>query len=381
MKVVVSVDSFKGSTTSIESGNAISEGIKRVYPSAQVVVKPLADGGEGTVDALVNGMEGEKIKVPVTGPLGDIVSAVYGIIPSKKTAIIEMSEAAGLTLVPAIKRNPLYTTTYGVGEIILDALKHGCQNFIIGIGGSATNDGGAGMLQALKFGLLDAHDHPIKLGAIGLKDLSTIKNSDLSGLLNKCNFQIACDVTNPLLGKNGSSAVFGPQKGATSTMVMKLDLLLEKFSKITTTIFPKANPNLPGSGAAGGLGFAFNAFLNGKLTPGIDIILDLVQLEKELVDADLVITGEGKLDYQTSMGKAPIGVAKKAKKYSKKVLAFAGCVTSDAKECNRQGIDAFFPILKGPVTLERAMNITNTKKNLSDSVEQVMLLWKLREGD
>lgn len=282
MKVVVSVDSFKGSTTSIESGNAISEGIKRVYPSAQVVVKPLADGGEGTVDALVNGMEGEKIKVPVTGPLGDIVSAVYGIIPSKKTAIIEMSEAAGLTLVPAIKRNPLYTTTYGVGEIILDALKHGCQNFIIGIGGSATNDGGAGMLQALKFGLLDAHDHPIKLGAIGLKDLSTIKNSDLSGLLNKCNFQIACDVTNPLLGKNGSSAVFGPQKGATSTMVMKLDLLLEKFSKITTTIFPKANPNLPGSGAAGGLGFAFNAFLNGKLTPGIDIILDLVQLEKEL---------------------------------------------------------------------------------------------------
>ncbi|MGX7133183.1 glycerate kinase family protein [Enterococcus songbeiensis] len=379
MKVIISIDSFKGSISSMDAGYAIQEGIRRVYSTAEIIIKPLADGGEGTVDALVDGMGGKRIKIPVTGPLGNLVNAEYGIIEHEKIAIIEMSEAAGITLVPKEKRNPLYTTTYGVGEIIMDAIKKGCRDFIIGIGGSATNDGGSGMLQALNFDLLDNKNQPIALGAIGLRDLVTINNTNVPSVLKECTFQIACDVTNPLFGEKGSSKIFGPQKGATPEMVDELDNLLIAFSDIASKLYPYSNPQLPGAGAAGGLGFTFNTFLGGKLESGIDIVLETIQLEEELASADLVITGEGRLDYQTAMGKAPIGVARLAKKFGKTVIAFSGSATHDAVECNNHGIDAFFPILREISTLEKAMEIKNTKLNLSDTVEQTMRLLKSKE--
>lgn len=374
MKIVISIDSFKGSLSSMEAGNAVAAGIHRVNPQTEVVIKPLADGGEGTVSALIEGMNGQEVTIPVTGPLEEKVQATYGVIADQKLAVIEMSEAAGLTLVPPAQRNPLFTTTYGVGELILDAVEKGCRHFIIGIGGSATNDGGAGMLQALGFDLLDANEKPIALGGQGLAELKEIRCDRVPGVLQECEFRIACDVANPLCGPNGSSAVFGPQKGATKDMVADLDGWLMNFAKVAQAQFPKANPLAPGTGAAGGLGFAFQAFLQGKLEPGIDIVLETIALEKALLDADLVITGEGRLDEQTAMGKAPVGVAKLAKKYGKTVIAFAGSVTSGARECNKQGIDAYFPILRQITTLEAAMDHEQAAQNLADTTEQVMRL-------
>ena len=374
MKIVISIDSFKGSLSSMEAGNAVAAGIHRVAPQTEVVIKPLADGGEGTVSALIDGMNGQEVTIPVTGPLEEKVQATYGVIADQKLAVIEMSEAAGLTLVPPAQRNPLFTTTYGVGELILDAVEKGCRHFIIGIGGSATNDGGAGMLQALGFDLLDANEKPIALGGQGLAELKEIRCDRVPEVLQECEFQIACDVTNPLCGPNGSSAVFGPQKGATIDMVANLDGWLMNFAKVAQAQFPKADPLAPGTGAAGGLGFAFQAFLQGKLEPGIDIVLETIALEKALLDADLVITGEGRLDEQTAMGKAPVGVAKLAKKHGKTVIAFAGSVTSGARECNKQGIDAYFPILRQITTLEAAMDHEQATQNLADTAEQVMRL-------
>lgn len=374
MKIVISIDSFKGSLSSMEAGNAVAAGIHRVNPQIEVVIKPLADGGEGTVSALIEGMNGQKVTIPVTGPLEEKVQATYGVIADQKLAVIEMSEAAGLTLVPPAQRNPLFTTTYGVGELILDAVEKGCRHFIIGIGGSATNDGGAGMLQALGFDLLDASEKPIALGGQGLAELKEIRCDRVPEVLQECEFQIACDVTNPLCGPNGSSAVFGPQKGATKDMVADLDDWLMNFAKVAQAQFPKADPLAPGTGAAGGLGFAFQAFLQGKLEPGIDIVLETIALEEALLEADLVITGEGRLDEQTAMGKAPVGVAKLAKKYGKTVIAFAGSVTSGARECNKQGIDAYFPILRQITTLEAAMDHEQATQNLADTAEQVMRL-------
>ncbi|MDT2811036.1 glycerate kinase [Enterococcus asini] len=374
MKIVISIDSFKGSLSSMEAGNAVAAGIHRVAPQTEVVIKPLADGGEGTVSALIEGMNGQKVTIPVTGPLEEKVQATYGVIADQKLAVIEMSEAAGLTLVPPAQRNPLFTTTYGVGELILDAVEKGCRHFIIGIGGSATNDGGAGMLQALGFDLLDANEKPIALGGQGLAELKEIRCDRVPKVLQECEFRIACDVTNPLCGPNGSSAVFGPQKGATKDMVADLDGWLMNFAKVAQAQFPKADPLAPGTGAAGGLGFAFQAFLQGKLEPGIDIVLETIALEAALLDADLVITGEGRLDEQTAMGKAPVGVAKLAKKHKKTVIAFAGSVTSGARECNKQGIDAYFPILRQITTLEEAMDQDQAAQNLADTTEQVIRL-------
>ncbi|WP_270597713.1 glycerate kinase [Enterococcus asini] len=374
MKIVISIDSFKGSLSSMEAGSAVATGIHRVNPQTEVVIKPLADGGEGTVSALIEGMNGQKVTIPVTGPLEEKVQATYGVIADQKLAVIEMSEAAGLTLVPPAQRNPLLTTTYGVGELILDAVEKGCRHFIIGIGGSATNDGGAGMLQALGFDLLDANEKPIALGGQGLAELKEIRCDRVPEVLQECEFQIACDVTNPLCGPNGSSAVFGPQKGATKDMVADLDGWLMNFATVAQAQFPKADPLAPGTGAAGGLGFAFQAFLQGKLEPGIDIVLETIALEAALLDADLVITGEGRLDEQTAMGKAPVGVAKLAKKHKKTVIAFAGSVTSGARECNKQGIDAYFPILRQITTLEEAMDQDQAAQNLADTTEQVIRL-------
>lgn len=374
MNIVIAIDSFKGSIRSIEAGKCAANGIRKVYPDAIITVQPLADGGEGTVDALTSGCNGTFMHACVTGPLGSPVDCVYGMLPESKTAIIEMAGAAGLTLVPDSKRNPLYTTTYGVGEIIKDAIRNGCRHFIIGIGGSATNDGGIGMLQALGFDLTDALGKPISFGAIGLKQLSSISNVHALPELKECTFRIACDVTNPLCGPNGCSSVFAPQKGANAEIITAMDTWLSCYAALAQKIYPKADSTFPGSGAAGGLGFAFRTFLNASLESGIQIVLEETNLADAVRSADIVVTGEGRLDGQTVMGKAPIGVARIAKKYQKPVIAFAGCVTADAAACNAAGIDAFFPILQCPTSLAEAMNTDFTKENITRTVEQVFRL-------
>ena len=384
MKVVISIDSFKGSLTSIQAAQAIEKGIKRVEKEAEVVIKPLADGGEGTVDALVDGMGGNMEFIKVTGPAGKPVLAKYGIIcptnpdmEETNTAIMEMSQAAGITQVIDKERNPLYTTTYGVGQMIADAIYKGCRRFIMGIGGSATNDGGVGMLQALGYDFLDKDGNQINHGSIGLKDLVQIKDDNVISELKDCEFHIACDVTNPLCGEEGCSAIFGPQKGATKQMVQDMDQWLADYAKIAKQSFIKADANKPGTGAAGGLGFAFLTFTNATLKSGVDLILNETKLEDEIKDADIVITGEGCLDAQTAMGKAPIGVTKLAKKYGKLVLGFSGAVTKGATACNEAGIDAYFPIVRSAVSLEEAMKKKNAQENLTDTVEQVFRLIKV----
>lgn len=374
MKVVVAIDSLKGSLSSLEAGRAIAEGIKRVDINAEVCVRPLADGGEGTVEALVEGMNGKYQTVTVTGPLGTPVEGQYGIIEESKTAIIEMSSAAGITLVKAEERNPLHTTTYGVGEMIKDAINKGCRRFLVGIGGSATNDCGIGMLQALGFELLDADGNQVEFGAKGIKNIVTIKVDNVIKELAECEFKIACDVTNPLCGDQGCSAIYGPQKGATKEMIQDMDAWMADFAELAKKSFPQADANTPGTGAAGGMGFAFLTFFHSVLESGIQIVLCETRLEDYIKDADIVITGEGRLDGQTAMGKAPVGVAKLAKKYNAKVLAFAGCVTKEAVECNKEGIDAFFPILRKACSLEEAMNSENARNNMMDTVEQVFRL-------
>ena len=374
MKVVVAIDSLKGSLSSLEAGSAIREGIHRVTEDAQVIVRPLADGGEGTVEALALGMNGRIELIKVTGPLGDRVEAAYGIIDETGTAIIEMSAAAGITLIPEQDRNPMNTTTYGVGEMIADAIRKGCRNFIVGIGGSATNDGGIGMLQALGYSFLDADQNPVPFGARGLSVLETISDEHVIPQLKDCHFKIACDVTNTLCGEQGCSAVFGPQKGATPTMIMQMDKWLAYYAHLTQKKYPKANMKQAGTGAAGGLGFAFLAYTNAVLESGIKIVLEETKLASYIKDADIVITGEGRLDGQTVMGKAPIGVAEIAKKYHKPVIAFSGCVTEDAIACNSHGIDAFFPILRTVTSLEDAMLPDNARKNMVACSEQVFRL-------
>ena len=377
MKAVIAIDSLKGSLSSIEAGQAIAEGIKKADAKAEVVIRPLADGGEGTVEALVCGMNGTLQHVKVTGPLGEPVVCEYGIIDETKTAVIEMSGAAGITLVPDTKKNPLYTTTYGVGEVIRDAIEKGCRRFIVGIGGSATNDGGIGMLQALGYGFLNKDGQQVPFGAIGLKELETITDTYVLPELAECEFKIACDVTNPLCGENGCSAVYGPQKGVNPSMIMEMDKWLRYYAALAREKFPKADLNEPGTGAAGGLGFAFLTFTNAVLESGIKIVLEETKLESFVKDADVVVTGEGRLDFQTAMGKAPVGVAKLAKKFDIPVLAFAGSVTKDATECNKNGIDAFFPILRGISTLEEAMKTENAKQNLTDTAEQAFRLFNI----
>ena len=378
MKVVVAIDSLKGSLSSIEAGEAIKSGVLKVMPEAEVCVRPLADGGEGTVEALALGMGGKLESVEVTGPLGKKVNCVYGILEESKTAIMEMSGAAGITLVPDAERNPLHTTTYGVGEVIKDAISKGCRHFIVGIGGSATNDGGIGMLQALGYGMLDKDGKQVPFGAKGLKEIETITDDFVIPELKECTFRVACDVTNTLCGELGCSAVFGPQKGADPTMIIQMDKWLAYYAKLTAEKYEKANAKQAGTGAAGGLGFAFLAYTNAVLESGIKIILEETKLEEYVKDADIVVTGEGRLDGQTVFGKAPIGVAKIAKKFDKPVIAFSGAVTEDAVACNEHGIDAFFPILRRIQTLQEAMEPSNARDNMAATVEQVFRLMDIR---
>lgn len=382
MKVVIAMDSFKGSLTSMEAGEAVAEGIRLADRTAEIVVRPLADGGEGTVEALTGGMGGRRECVSVTGPLGNPVNCSYGILEQNgtRTAVIEMAGAAGLTLVPLERRNPLDTTTCGVGEVIKDAISRGCRRFIVGIGGSATNDGGVGMLQALGYGFLDETGKQIAPGAAGLADLKTITDDRVLPELSECSFRIACDVSNPLCGEQGASAVYGPQKGAADAMVRQMDGWLKDYAALAGEKFPKADPCQAGAGAAGGLGFGFFTFTNAVLESGVKIVLEETHLEKWIRSADLVVTGEGRLDGQTAMGKAPVGVAALAKRYGKPVIAFAGSVTEDAAACNGKGIDAFFPVLRKVCMLEEAMEPENAKRNLRETAGQVFRVVKIYPG-
>lgn len=371
MKAVIAIDSLKGSLTSMEAGNAAKEGILCAIPDAEVIVKPLADGGEGTTAALIDGLGGSFIQTQVTGPLGESVMATYGILEDK-TAVMEMAEAAGMILVKREELNPWKATTYGVGQMIADAIRRGCRNFLIGIGGSATTDGGVGMLQALGWEFLDAEGKEIGYGIGNLDQIATIHTKHLLPELRECHFQIACDVKNPLYGEKGAVYVFGPQKGVKEEEKPLLDEKMQHFARMTREFLGTDYSQVEGAGAAGGLGFAFLSYLtNVELRSGIDLVLQAIGLENQIKEADVVVTGEGRLDFQTAMGKVPVGVAHLAKKYGKKVIAFAGSVTEDAGKCNEEGIDAFFPIVRGVTTLDEAMDKETAKRNMKLSVEQV----------
>lgn len=374
MKVVIAIDSFKGSLTSMEAGNAAALGVLRALPGAEIIVKPLADGGEGTVEALVEGLGGKTETVRVTGPLGTPVDALYGCLLDSRTAVLEMAKAAGLPLIPPGQKDPLSATSCGVGEMILDAAGRGYRNFIIGIGGSATNDGGLGMLRALGFRFLDASGQDVGEGGRALSHISRIVTDTASPLLRDCRFQVACDVTNPLCGENGATYIYGPQKGVTPATRVVLEQGMQHYARLSSLTVGRDHSSAPGAGAAGGLGFAFLSYLNASLIPGVRLILDAIHLEDELQDADIVLTGEGRLDAQTAMGKAPAGVAELAKKYGVKVVAIAGSVTKDALACNPAGIDAFFPVVRGITTLEEAMCPENARENITDTVEQIFRL-------
>ena len=373
MKVVVAIDSLKGSMTSMEAGRAIREGILNVLPDTEVIVKPLADGGEGTTEALVEGLGGELVETEVHGPLETPVKAVYGVIKETGTAIMEMAAAAGIILVGKDKR-PVDATTYGVGEMIRDAVRRGCREFIIGIGGSATNDGGIGMLTALGYEFLDARGAAVGIGAGALGKVASIRTGRVLPELKECRFRIACDVTNPLCGVNGATYIYGPQKGVTEDLRDSLDEAMDSYAQVIRDCLGTDHRESEGAGAAGGLGFAFLSCLNADLQPGIGLVMDAVDMEKTMEGADLVFTGEGRLDGQTAMGKAPVGIAKLAKKHGAKVVALAGAVIEGAEKCNENGIDAFFPILRRIVTLDEAMDPKTAKENMIRTAEQVIRL-------
>lgn len=378
MKVVVAIDSLKGSLTSMEAGNAIKEGILKADKNAEVIVKPLADGGEGTTEALTEGMGGEMVSAEVMGPLGQTVKAEYGYLPEKRMAIMEMAAASGIILVPDEDRDPMRATSYGVGEMILDAIQRGCRSFIIGIGGSATNDGGIGMLSALGYDFLDEKGNPVALGAKGLSQVACIKADNVKEELKNCSFQIACDVTNPLCGSNGATYIYGPQKGVKEEMKERLDGAMAHYAAAVIAFTGKDCREFEGAGAAGGLGFAFLSFLNTQLQPGIDLVLDAVQLEASMEGADYVVTGEGRLDSQTAMGKGPVGVARLAKRKGAGVIALAGSIAPGAEQCNEAGIDAYFPILTQIVTLQEAMKKETARMNMQKTAEQVFRLVRIK---
>lgn len=373
MKVVVATDSFKGCMTSLEAGNCIKEAIEESC-DASVEVFPLADGGEGTVEALMSCMHGVEVPVMVTGPLGEKVESVYGMVESERLAVMEMANVAGITMVSERSKNPMNTTTYGVGEMILDAAAKGLREFVIGIGGSATNDGGLGMLTAL--GVDFYTQDGSKAGIFG-RDLMTVRSIDITNLapvLKECHFTIMCDVTNPLCGPLGSSAIYGPQKGASDKVIALMDQGLERYAEVIRKVVQKDCAHMEGAGAAGGLGYAFLTFLNTTLQPGISFLLDKLELENKMEDADIVITGEGRLDAQTAMGKAPAGVAAMAKKHGAMVIAFTGATSEDAEACNKAGMDAYFSICRGPMSIEEAMKKETACENIHLTVKQVFRL-------
>ncbi len=376
MKIVIAPDSFKGNLSALEVAKLIEKGIRRVYPKVRIVKVPMADGGEGTVQSLVDATKGRIIRKEVTGPLEKKIKAFYGILGDGKTAVIEMASASGLPLVPKKKRNPLLTTTYGTGELIRAALDRGCRKIIVGIGGSATVDGGAGMAQALGARLLDRKGGEIDFGGGALENLEEIDLSKLDKRLKKTKVLIASDVDNPLTGPKGAAKVYAPQKGATPSMVKRLEKNLKRYASSIKRDLKKDIKDIPGTGAAGGLGAGLIAFLNAKIRLGVDIVIETVGLEKHLKDADLVITGEGKMDSQTIYGKTPIGVAKLAKKYNIPVIAIVGEVSEGVEVVYKHGIDGIMTTTPYPMT--RSQAVGKSSQLIPDASEQLMRLIKIR---
>jgi len=374
MKIVIAPDSFKESLSALEVANNIRAGFREIFPDADYVVLPVADGGEGTVEAMVAATNGSVVSLAVSGPLGEPVDAFFGLTGDGRTAIIEMAAASGLMLVTPEARDPLVTTTFGVGELIRAALDRGARHFIVGIGGSATNDGGAGMLQALGVRLLDADGKPIGPGGGQLGRLATIDVSGLDPRLAECRIEVACDVDNPLVGPRGASAVFGPQKGATPDKVALLDANLGHYAAVMKAVLGADVAHLPGAGAAGGLGAGFKAFLGADLKPGSEIVATAVGLDATLADADLVVTGEGRIDGQTIHGKTPVGVATVAKRHGKPVIGIAGSLGTDSEAVFSHGIDAVFSVLSRPCSLAEAFaeagdNLRVTARNVAATLK------------
>ncbi|AEH49721.1 glycerate kinase [Parageobacillus thermoglucosidasius] len=370
MKVIIAPDSFKESLSAFAVANAIEKGFRDIFPDAEYVKIPMADGGEGTVQSLVDATNGRMVTTKVTGPLGDRVQAFFGMLGDGKTAVIEMAAASGLHLVPREKRNPLVTTTRGTGELILAALDEGAEHIIVGIGGSATNDGGAGMIQALGGRLLDRYGKEIGPGGGSLSELADIDLSRLDARLNHVKIEIACDVDNPLTGARGASAVFGPQKGATPEMVATLEQNLQHYADVIERVLGKQVKDIPGAGAAGGLGAGLLAFLHAELKRGVEIVLETVKFHERIQGASLVITGEGRIDGQTVFGKTPIGVAKAAKRHHIPVIALAGSLSDDSDVVLNHGIDALYSVVPGVIPLEKALKnaeyyIAQTARNIA----------------
>ena len=370
MKIVLAIDSFKGCMTSSEAENAAKQGILRALGEADVVTVPISDGGEGLTETFIDILGMAKVSVTVSDPLGRKINASYGYDASKKLAVMEMAAAAGLTLIDEQDRNPMNTSSYGVGEMIADAIHRGVREFIIGIGGSATNDGGTGMLQALGFEFLDSGGRMVKTCGAGLKEIKTIRTANAIKELAECRFSVLCDVNNPLCGDLGCSKVFGPQKGLGENAIELMDGWLWNYSELVRKVFPETDKDFPGAGAAGGLGFALKSFLNAELIPGMEKMMEISGLEEKIRSADLVVTGEGCLDSQSFMGKVPGAVAGAAKKYGKPVIAFAGMIKEEDMLLDK-GIDAMFPIAGNPMSMEEAMKAENAKRNMEMTVEQV----------
>lgn len=377
MKIVIAPDSFKESMTAAEVCRAVEAGFKKTFPHAQYVHVPVGDGGEGTVTSVVDATGGEMVEVEVTGPHGEKVDAFYGVTGDGKTAVIEMAAASGLHLVPREMRNPCVTTTRGTGELILDALDRGVERIVLGLGGSATNDGGTGMASALGVKFLNVSGEGLRAGGEALRELLTIDVSELDARLQSVKVDVACDVTNPLTGPQGASAVFGPQKGATPEMVVMLDESLKKYAEVVERNLGVTVDELPGAGAAGGLGAGVVAFLDGKMQSGIDLVLDVIGFEDVVRGANLVIVGEGRIDAQTIHGKAPVGVAKRAKSVigGVPVIAIAGSIGPEYEKVYNHGIDAVFSVMNGVVTLEEALlhGAQNVEKTAGDIARLIHL--------
>lgn len=378
MKIVIAPDSFKESLTAMQVAEAIEQGFRQIYPHADYLKLPMADGGEGTVESMVAATEGKIIPVTVTGPLGLPVNAFFGLTGEGDTAIIEMAAASGLHLVQPEKRNPLLTGTFGTGELILAALDRGARKIIIGIGGSATNDGGAGMMQALGAKLCDVQGNEIGAGGAALAELSTLDLSLLDARLAECDILVACDVDNPLCGKYGASAVFGPQKGATPEQVQQLDAALMHYGNLIERVSGKNVINVAGAGAAGGMGVSLSGLLNARLQPGVEIVTEALRLAEAVQGADLVITGEGRIDSQTIHGKTPIGVARVAKRFNVPVIALAGGMTPDYGVVHQHGLDAVFSVLNRVQTLPEALE--QARDNICVTARNVAAVWKIGRG-
>lgn len=377
-KIVIAPDSFKESLSAMDVAKAIEAGFREIYPQAHYVCVPMADGGEGTVEAMVAATGGQIITTPVTAPLGNKVDGFFGLLGDGETAVVEMAAASGLHLVPTAQRDPRITTSYGTGELILAALERGVKAIIIGIGGSATNDGGAGMMQALGARFLDGEGRELAPGGAALTRLERLDLSALDPRLAQVSVTAACDVDNPLCGEKGASAVFGPQKGATPAMVTELDAALRRFGEQLEAATGKAIISAPGAGAAGGMGAALLGMLNAELRPGIEIVIESLGLAQAVRDADLVITGEGRLDSQSIHGKTPVGVARVAKQFQRPVVAIAGSLTPDYQIVHEHGIDAAFSVIDRIVTLQEALD--DAERNLRVTARNVAALWHLAEN-